>query len=469
VDSASTVVMLSRVQFAFTIGFHILFPVLTIGLSTYLVLMEALWLKTGQEVYYRQARFWGRLFLLGFGLGVATGVVMAFQFGTNWAEFSRVSGDFFGNVLGFEATMAFAAEAAFLAIMAFGWQRVPRSVHMFATCVVAFSASLSAFWIMDASAWMQTPAGVVVQDGVLSVTSYIAAIFNPDLAPAFFHMWVACVETGLFFVAGISAWCLLKGREAAFFLKSFRTALVLLIVCAPLQVYLGDASGLSVARYQPAKLAAMESHWETNPPGRGAPWSIVAWPDAQAERNSFEVSVPYGLSILITRSLTGQVKGLKEFAPADRPPILLPYYSFRLMVLIGLVMVGLVAWALVGWRRGWLRPEAVGEHRWLLRAWVANLPLGFVAVETGWIVREVGRQPWLVYGLLRTDRMASSGLTPLQVAASLSAYVAIYAVLFVLFLGYAGRIVRRGPDLLSPLPPPRKLFPGRPDGADGEG
>jgi cytochrome d ubiquinol oxidase subunit I len=460
--------MLSRVQFAFTIGFHILWPVLTIGLSAYLVLMEALWLKTGREVYYRQARYWGRLFLLGFGLGVATGVVMAFQFGTNWAEFSRVSGDFFGNVLGFEATMAFAAEAAFLAIMVFGWHRVPRVIHMFATCVVAGGAALSAFWIMDASAWMQTPAGVQMQEGMIRVTSYVQAVFNPNLVVAFLHMWAACLETGLFFIAGISAWYLLKGRDAQLFLKSFRIALVLLIVLAPLQVYLGDASGLSVARHQPAKLAAMEGHWDTNPPGRGADWSVVAWPDAQAERNAFSVSVPYGLSILTTHSLKGQVLGLKEFVPADRPPIALTYYSFRVMVLIGLIMVGLVAWALVGWRRGWLTPQAVGSHRWLLRAWVISVPLGFLAVETGWIVREVGRQPWIVYGLLRTDQTVSAGLTAGQVEASLATYVVIYSALFVLFLAFARKIVARGPDLDSPLPRPPRLFAEVPGGTGGE-
>ena len=457
-EPAGSVVMLSRVQFAFTIGFHILWPVLTVGLSAYLVLMEALYVKTGREVYYRQARFWGRLFLLGFGLGVATGVVMAFQFGTNWAEFSRVSGDFFGNVLGFEATMAFAAEAAFLAIMMYGWRRVPRSVHMFATCVVAVGATLSAFWIMDASAWMQSPAGVSMRDGVVRVDSYVRAIFNPNLAVSFFHMWAACLETGLFFVAGVSAWCLLKGRREEFFLKSFRTAVVLLIVCAPLQVYLGDASGLFVARHQPEKLAAMESHWQTNPPGQGAAWTVVAWPDERAERNAFSLPLPYGLSLMATRSLTGRVQGLKEFVPADRPPILLPYYGFRLMVLIGLVMVGLVMWTLVGWRRGWLTPGSVGAHRRLLRAWVLSLPLGFVAVEAGWIVREVGRQPWIVYGLLRTGRMASTGLTAGQVAASLALYAVIYAGLFVLFLAFAARIVGRGPDMESPLPRPPKLF-----------
>jgi cytochrome d ubiquinol oxidase subunit I len=468
VEPASGVVILSRVHFGFTIGFHILWPVLTIGLSAYLVLMEALWLRTGQEVYYRQARFWGRLFLLGFGLGVATGVVMEFQFGTNWAEFSRVSGDFFGNVLGFEAAMAFAAEAAFLPIMVFGWQRVPRGIHMLATCVVAFGASLSAFWIMDASAWMQTPAGVQMQDGVLRVTNYASAILNPDLAASFLHMWVACLETGLFFVAGISAWCLLRGREAEFFLKSFRIALVLLIAFAPLQVYLGDASGLSVARHQPAKLAAVESHWNTNPPGRGAPWSVLAWPDEEAERNAFSLPIPNGLSLLATHSLTGQVKGLKEFPPADRPPILLPFYSFRLMVLIGFIMVALVAWAVAGWLRGWLTPQSVGRHRWLLRAWALNVPLGFVAVETGWIVREVGRQPWIIYGLLRTQETASTGLTAAQVAASLAVYAVIYAGLFVLFVAFAWKIVARGPDWGSPLPHPPRLFAGDFDGRRGQ-
>ncbi len=207
----------------------------------------------------------------------------------------------------------------------------------------------------------------------------------------------------------------------------------------------------------------MESHWKTNPPGEGAPWSVVAWPDEQAERNSFELPIPYGLSILSTHTLTGKVTGLKEFAPEDRPPILLPYYGFRVMVLIGFLMVGLVVWTLVGWRRGWLKAGAVGAHRRLLRAWVLSLPLGFLAVEAGWVVREVGRQPWIVYGMLRTHKMASSGLTTGQVAASLAVYVVIYAVLFALFLAFAARIVRRGPDMQSPLPRPPKLFARLPE------
>ena len=390
-ERAGAVVMLSRVQFAVTIGFHILWPVLTIGLSVYLVLMEALWLKTGQEAYYRQARFWGRLFLLGFGLGVATGVVMAFQFGTNWAEFSRVSGDFFGNVLGFEATMAFAAEAAFLAVMMFGWHRVPRVVHMFATCVVAFGATLSAFWIMDASAWMQTPAGVVMQDGMLRVTSYVQAVINPNLVVAFFHMWAACLETGLFFVGRHQRLVPAQGARGGVLPEVIPHG-------ARAAGRLRAAAGLPGRRERPVRRRSTSPpswpRWRaigsTNPLGHGADWSVVAWPDAAAERDAFAVSVPDALSILTTHSLTGRVAGLKEFAPADRPPILLPYYGFRVMVLIGLVMVGLAAWALVGWRRGWLTPQAVGAHRRLLWAWVLSVPLGFVAVETGWIVREVG-------------------------------------------------------------------------------
>lgn len=442
---------LSRVQFAVTTSFHMLWPLLSIGLSLLLVGTESAWLVTRREVYYRHTRFWSKLLLLSFGLGVASGLPLEFQFGTNWARFSQFSGGFFGNILGFEAAMAFMLEAAFLGIMLFGWGRVGPRMHLLATCMVALGASLSAFWIMVANAWMQTPAGVDFAAAGATVTNYRAAIFNPAWFYSFTHMWVACIETTLFFVAGVCAWYLRRGRLNEFFLPGFKVALTALVVVAPLQMYLGDLSGRGVYANQPAKGAAMEAHWQTNAPGTGASWAIVAWPDRQAGRNVWELRVPYALSLLATRSPTGTVTGLTEFAPEDRPPVMLPFYAFRAMVLLGTAMLALVLWTLWAWWRGRLRAEAVAGNGRLWRAWVWAIPAGFLATDLGWIVREVGRQPWVIQDVLRTaDGVSHLGAA--SVVWSALAYTLIYVFLLVLFIVFARRILRRGPDLTSPLP-----------------
>ena len=443
--------MLSRLQFAVTTLFHILWPLLSIGLSLFMVLTEAAWLKTGNELYYRHTRFWARLFLLSFGLGVASGMPLEFEFGTNWARFSRFSGGFFGNILGFEAAMAFMLEAAFLGVSLFAWNRVSRGMHLFATSMVALGASLSAFWIMDANAWMQVPAGVEVQAGQVVVVDYARAVFNPAWFYSFSHMWVACVETSLFFVAGISASYVLRKRNQEFFLKSFKMSVAAAIIVTPLQIYLGDLSGRKVAQFQPAKTAAMEAHWQTNPLGQGAGWVVMAWPDHKQEKNDWEIHIPYLLSFLIHRDLTGQVAGLRSFPPKDRPSILIPFYSFRLMIAIGVYLMGLMLWALWKWRRGQLRPQTlwVGKKFW--RAWIWASPLGFIASDLGWATREVGRQPWAVYGLLRTSEGVSS-LNRLPTATTLVLYTGIYVLLLVLFIIFTRRIMQKGPDLTSPLP-----------------
>jgi cytochrome d ubiquinol oxidase subunit I len=444
-------VFLSRLQFSFTIMFHILWPTLTIGLSLFLVLMEALWLKTGRERYYRHCRFWGTIFLLNFAIGVSSGVPMEFQFGTNWATFAAATGDFFGNILGFEAAMAFAMEAAFLAIMMFGWRRVSPGVHLLSTVLVAAGASLSAFWIMDANSWMQTPAGVEMRAGHLVPVNYLDAIFNEDVALAFSHMWVACLEISLFVIAGLSAWRILKEKNISFFLTSFKVAAAAAIVVAPLQIYLGDASGRLIARTQPAKVAAMESHWDTNPPGRGAPWALVALPDNVKEENRWAIRIPYLLSILTTHTMTGTVKGLRNFPPGDRPPILLPFYAFRIMVGLGFAMFFLMIWTVWAWARGLLSEGSAPSQKRLLLFWLLGIPAPYIAMEMGWIVREVGRQPWVVYGILRTER-AASRLGAGSLHLSLLAYCVIYAILLILFLIFLRRIMLKGPDLESPLP-----------------
>jgi cytochrome d ubiquinol oxidase subunit I len=438
-------IILSRLQFALTAMFHILWPVLTIGLSLFLVVMEGLWLKTRNEMYYRHARFWTRLFILNFAVGVVSGIPMEFQFGTNWAAFSKAGGDIFGHLLGFEATMAFMLEAAFLGIMIWGWKRVSPRMHFFATAMVAFGSSLSAFWIMSANAWMQTPAGGIFQNGQYVTTSSLAAIFNPDMPWGVSHMWIACLEITTFVIGGISAWCLLTKRHVSFFLKSFKIVVIGAVFITPLQIYLGDGSGLEVAKNQPAKLAAMESHWHTNPPGTPAAWNILAWPDKAKQENRWAIRIPYVLSLLDTRSLTGQVKGLREFAAEDQPPIWLPFYAFRVMVGLGLLFFFLMIWTLWAWKKGRLKPDIVSRQKLLLLSWMAALPLSYLAMESGWVTREVGRQPWIIYGVLRTQEAASS-LPAYPVASSLIVLGLIYTGLLGFFLLFAWFIIYKGPE-----------------------
>ena len=441
----------ARAQFAVTTIFHMLWPLLSIGLSLLMVVMEVLWLKTRDEMYYRQVRFWSTIFILTFGMGVASGVPLEFQFGTNWSRFSAATGNIVGNLLAFEASMSFALEAAFLAVFIFGWNRVSRRMHLFSNIMVAFGASLSAFWIMAANSWMQTPAGASLEGGKIAITNYLKATFNPDLPIAFTHIWVASIETTLFFIGGICAWYILRNRNVDFFLKAFKIMVIIGIVVAPLQIFLGDASGLTVIKHQPAKAAAMEAHWVTNPPDTSASWVLVAQPDQNEQDNSWEVKIPYMLSILSTHSVKGQVIGLKDFPVSDQPPVTLPFYAFRIMVLLGFVMLFLVLWALWQWYRKRLRVESASRHRVFWTFWLYAIPAGFLATECGWIVREVGRQPWLVYGILRT----TEGVSPIGITAtatSLSLFIIVYLFLLGLFIYFTSRILKRGPDLTSSLP-----------------
>jgi cytochrome d ubiquinol oxidase subunit I len=356
--------------------------------------------------------------------------------------------------------MAFMLAAGFLGIMAFGWKRVSPRVHLFATCMVASGASLSAFWIMVANSWMQTPAGGSWVNGRYVMESYWQGIFTPDLPWGFSHMWIACLETTLFVVGGLSAWYILKNRHVGFFLRSFKLALLAALIITPLQIWLGDASGRTVAEYQPTKLGAIEAHWVTNPPGQGAPWKLLAWPDPEKQGNDWTfLEIPDGLSLLITRSFTGQVKGLRDFPRDNQPPILLPFYSFRIMIGIGFAMFGLMLWTLWVWYKKGLTAELLPQQKRLLYAWIAFAPLGYLAVEMGWITREVGRQPWIIFGLLRTGDGASV-LPASAVASSLGIYCVLYTILFLAFTIFAWRILKRGPNL-EERPPVQ--FSGRGD------
>ena len=445
-------VFLSRLQFSVTAMFHILWPLTTVGISLVLVVFEWLWLKTGDVDHYRHARFWAKLFLLNFSVGVISGIPLQFEFGTNWSRFAMVTGEFFGNILGFEGAMAFMLEAGFLGIMLFGWQRVPPAIHFLATCMVALGASLSAFWILVANSWMQTPAGIHLDNNRVVVDSYFEAIFNKNMPWGVLHMWFACLTTSLFVIGGLSAWYILKNRNTDFFLKSFKLALIGVIFVVPVQISLGHGSGRQVFANQPAKGAAIEAHWTTNQEGKGAAWNLLSWPNQMEQKNAWALSIPNGLSVLATGDRHGQIQGLKSFPQADQPPAIpLIFYSFRIMVVIGMVFMALMVWTSVIWLKGQLSAKAIFNHRWLLRAWIASIPLGYVATECGWIVREVGRQPWVIYGLLRT-RDAASTLPVSVVAVSLVTFVIIYSSLFILFLIFAARILRKGPDLTL-MPP----------------
>jgi cytochrome bd ubiquinol oxidase subunit I len=440
-------VVLSRLQFSVTAMFHILWPLTTVGLSIVLVVFEVLWLKTGDIDNYRHARFWGKLFLLNFSIGVISGLPMEFEFGTNWSRFSIATGEFFGNILGYEGAMAFMLEAGFLGIMLFGWMRVPPIIHLLATSMVALGASLSAFWILVANSWMQTPAGIHLENNRVVVDSYFDAIFNKNMPWGVSHMWFACLVTSFFVIGGLSAWYILKNRHTDFFLKSFKLALIGVIFVVPIQLALGHGSGHEVFVNQPAKGAAIEAHWTTNPEGTRAAWNLLVWTNKTDQQNAWAISIPNVLSVLATGDLQGQVKGLTAFPKADQPPAIgLIFYSFRLMVTIGMAFFGLMLWTVVVWLKGQLSSESIGNHRLLLCAWIASIPLGYIATECGWIVREVGRQPWVIYGLLRTHD-ATSILPVSVVATSLIAFVVVYSVLFILFLIFAVRIIQKGPDL----------------------
>jgi cytochrome bd ubiquinol oxidase subunit I len=458
-DFFSNTVALTRMQFALTAIFHMLWPVLTTGMSIYLVIMEGLWLKTRQPNYYYHVRFWSRLFLLNFGIGVATGLPLEFQFGTNWGPFSEAVGDFFGSVLGFEASMAFMLEAGFLGIMMFGWGRVSPVIHYFATIMVAFGSNLSIFWIVSANSWLQTPTGGDLVNGKFIVSDYFEAILNPFMVKSVIHMFLATLETSLFVIGGISAWYILKQRHQAFFSQSLRIAIATAIAVAPLQIYLGHLSAEQVAEYQPTKLAAMESKWESSPAGQPADWSVLAIPDEANNRNSWELTVPNGLGYILEfrKNLTVPVPGLNEWARNDRPKMVgLIYYSFRIMIGIGFLLVGVMLWSALQWYRGKLSPTEIGAQKWLLRSWVLAAPLGYIAIESGWIVRCVGRQPWVLYGKIRTADGVSN-LPASNVLTTLILFTLVYSVLLFTTLYFASKIIGEGPNLELPLP-----------GADGQ-
>ncbi len=429
------VLLASRLQFAVAAFFHFLFVPLTLGLSILTAIFETLYLKSGDEDYKRAAKFWGRLFLINFALGVVTGITLEFQFGTNWRYYSEYVGDIFGSLLAIEATLAFFLESTFIAVWAFGWNRVPPKIHCLAIWLTAIASNISAFWILVANGWMQHPVGYVLRNGRAELESFTAVIFNKFAWLEFLHTVPAAYILSGFFVLGVSAWHLLRRQEVAFFQKSFRIAAVWTLVFSLFVFVEGHLHGAEVAHTQPAKLAAMEALWETE---KGAPWALFAIPDEENERNLLEIKLPKLLSLLAFHSPEAEVKGLKAFPPEERPPVEITFWSFRVMVGLGILFVLLSLWAFKH------RANPLASPR-LLKILVWSIPLPYLAIEAGWTVAEVGRQPWIVYGLMKTAE-AVSPLAPAQVYVTLLAFILFYSVLGAIDFWLLAHYARKGPE-----------------------
>ncbi|HYD30208.1 MAG TPA: cytochrome ubiquinol oxidase subunit I [Azospirillaceae bacterium] len=429
--------LLSRIQFAFTVSFHILFPAFTIGLAAWIVVLEARWYITGRHIYFRLSEFWTKIFAISFGMGVVSGIVMSYQFGTNWSRFSDITGNILGPLIQYEVVTAFFLEATFLGILLFGRQRVSPGMHFFAACMVSLGTLLSSFWILSANSWMHTPAGFEFRDGRFFVADWFQAIFNPSFPYRFSHMVTATFLTTAFVVAGVSGWHLLKRRFIEHARIGFSMALGLITVLAPVQIILGDLHGLNTFKHQPLKIAAMEGNWDT---ASAAPLILFAIPDEQAETNHYEMSIPQLSSFILTHEMQGQVPTLKSFPPEDRPNVPVVFFAFRIMVGLGVVMLSMGLISLILRIRGRLY-----ETRWFHRLAVACLPIGFIALLAGWFTTEVGRQPWVVHGLVRTAQAASPALTGTAVMSSLTIFIVVYALIFSAGTLYIVRVIRFGP------------------------
>lgn len=434
-------IFLSRLQFALTLGFHILFPTLTLGLAPFLVVLEALWLRTGKEVYVRLYRFWAKLFGLAFGMGVVTGVVLSFEFGTNFAPFSRATGNVLGPLLAYEVLMAFFLEAGFLPVMLLGWGRVGVRLHLFATCMVALGTVLSAFWILAANSWMHTPAGFTLEAGIFSPADWWQVVFNPSFPYRLAHMLTASLLTGAFVVAGVSAWRLLRRGQEEASRRAFSLAMGAAAIFSASQIALGDLHGLQVQRDQPMKVAAMEALWHTRP---AAPFVVFALPDMDAAANRHALEIPYAASLILKHDPEGIVLGLDRLAADERPHVPTVFFAFRLMVAIGFFLFAVAVVGLILRWRGMLY-----SRPWFLRLCVASSPLGLVAVVAGWVATEAGRQPWVVQGMMTTVE-AATPLAPATVAFSLTLYLLLYAVLLPVFLYFVARLVVQGPEQKLP-------------------
>jgi cytochrome d ubiquinol oxidase subunit I len=444
---------LARMQFAFTVSFHIIFPALSIGLASFIAVLEWRWLKTGKAYYKDLCLFWSKIFAVAFGMGVVSGVVMSYEFGTNWSGFSRFAGPITGPLLMYEVMTAFFLEAGFLGIMLFGWQRVGPRAHFGATLMVALGTLISTFWILASNSWMQTPQGFDIVDGHVVPVSWFKIIFNPSFPYRLAHMAIAAFIVAALVVAATGAWHLLKGRRDPAVKKMFSMALWLLLVLAPLQAVVGDQHGLNTLRYQPAKIAAIEGLWNTEHGGTAL--NLFGIPDMQAETTRDAISIPHLGSLILTHSWNGEIRGLKSFPPQDRPDSTIVFWTFRVMAGLGMLMIAVsaAAWVLRGRNR-------LYDARWFHRLAVAMGPSGFVSLLAGWITTEAGRQPWVVYGVMRTSQ-AVSPLTAQQVGISLMAFVTVYCLVFGTGVYYILKLIRTGPSLPGNTPDGVPAQPGR--------
>ena len=430
------VLTLSRLQFAVATYFHFLFVPLTLGLSVIVAIMETLYVRRGDEDYKRMARFWGKLFLINFAIGVVTGITLEFQFGTNWSRYSAYVGDIFGSLLAIEATLAFFLESTFIAVWIFGWDRISKKLHATSIWIVAIASNISAFWILAANAWMQHPVGYVIRNGRAELADFSAVIFSGYAWLKFSHTVISAFVLAGFFVMGISAWHLLRKNQVTFFQKSFRVAATFTLVFALLSVGTGHLNGEEVAKYQPAKLAAMESLWESQTP---ADLGLAILPDPENERNAIEIlAIPRMLSVLAYHSIDAEVKGLKAFPKDERPPVMPTFFSFRLMVGLGFLFVLLAFFA-------WRWQDSINNYPRFLKILVWTIPLPYLAAELGWTVAEVGRQPWIVYGLMKTTDAVSTAISTPQVATSLIAFTLIYTLLGAADFYLLAKFARKGP------------------------
>jgi cytochrome d ubiquinol oxidase subunit I len=428
--------VLSRLQFAFVVSFHAIFPVFTIGLASYIAVLHGLFYKTANQAWDRLAQFWTKVFAVVFGMGVVSGIVMSFQFGTNWSNFSYATSNFLGPILSYEVVTAFFLEAAFLGVLLFGRNKVPQGVHLFAAIMVAIGTFISSFWILSANSWMQTPAGYELIDGRFHITSWFEAIFNPSFWYRFTHMGMASFLTGGFVVAGVSAWYLLRNRDVDANKKALSMCLWLLLFLTPAQALIGDFHGLNTLEHQPIKVAAMEGNWETR---SNVPLLLFALPDQENQTNRFELGIPNMASIILKHSADGVIPGLSEVAPDEQPPVALVFWSFRIMVGIGFLMIGVALLGLILRRRG-----RIFESPLFLKALVAMIITPFVAVLAGWIVTEAGRAPWLVHGVMTHAQGLTPSLTGGMALFTLIGYIAVYSVVFVVGVYYLTRVVRNG-------------------------
>jgi cytochrome d ubiquinol oxidase subunit I len=430
-------IFLSRIQFAFTMSFHIIFPAFTIGLASWLVVIEALWLKTKKPVYKALYMFWVKIFAIAFGMGVVSGIVMSYQFGTNWAGFSAKIGNVLGPLLGFEVLTAFFLESSFLGIMLFGWNRVSEKMHFVSTVIVAVGTLISAFWILSANSWMHTPAGYAFQQGVFYPVDWLKIIFNPSFPYRFIHMITAAYLTTAFVVGGVGSWYLWKKEHLQCAKIMLVMAMLMAFFVAPLQILFGDAHGLNTLKHQPMKVAAMEALWNTQ---KGAPLVLFALPDQARSENKYALQIPKLSSLILTHTLEGEVKGLNEIPRNQQPPVRTVFFAFRIMVGIGFLMVltGLIGMGLYFRKRLFVSRA--------FQCWCMGMaPSGFIAVLCGWFVTEVGRQPYIVYGLMRT-REASSPVLGEYILLSIIAFVIIYTFVFGAGVHYILKLIKKGPE-----------------------